>query len=256
MKINWIVKNLLLAVIFFVVLLVGAAVGLRAITRHGQTVTAPDFTGLSVEDAEQLARDSQVAVQVVDSVFLRRLAGGVVCRQSPKAGSTVKKGRSIFLTINSIVPRTVVMPNLYGYSVSEARAELRNRGLITGRLQYVRDIASNNVLGQSCGGKEVKAGDHVISGSTIDLKVGMNGDNSQTLVPRVVGMRYVMALDALQDRYLNVGRARFDSGIRTYADSVNAVVYKQQDDPGTSRTMGSSIDIYLTLDPDKLPKQP
>ena len=256
MKTNWIIKNLLLAALFVVVVMVGAAVGLRLLTRHGQTVTAPDFTGLGVEEARELASQEQVAVTVVDSVFVNRLPGGVVYRQAPKAGATVKRGRNIFLTINSVVPRKVVMPNLYGYSVTEACAELRNRGLTTGRLQYVRDIATNNVLGQSCYGREVKAGDLVVAGSPIDLKVGMNGDNNQTLVPNLVGMRMVMAQDALLDRYLNVGRVRYDSAIRSYADSVSALVYKQSDPAGTSRTLGSRVDLYLTLDPDKLPKQP
>ena len=251
-KDNWILRNLVLAVIFLAVVAIGSAVGLRIITRHGQTVTAPDFTNLSVEEAEQLAAAHDLQVKVTDSVFVRRLAAGAVYRQMPKAGATVKKGRSIFLTINSIVPRKVVMPNLYGYAVMEARAELQNRGLNMGRLQYVRDIATNNVLGQSCGGREVHAGDQVIAGSTIDLKVGMNADN-QTQVPRLIGMKYVMAVDALHDRFLNVGRVRFDPDIRSFADSVNAVVYRQQDAAGTPRIMGSNVDIYLTLDSGKLP---
>ena len=58
-------------------------------------------------------------------------------------------GRSIFLTINSIVPRKVVMPNLVGYSLNEARSELNNRGLTLGKLNYTQDIATNNVLRQT-----------------------------------------------------------------------------------------------------------
>ena len=156
-KDNWIVKNLIGAVIFFVLLLVVAAVGLNLITRHGKTVTAPDFTNLSLTRADSLAKADGVGIKVVDSVFVKRLPGGVVYRQNPKAGAKVKKGRSIFLTINSVVPRKVVMPNLYGYSVTEARAELKNRGLNIGKLNYVRDIATNTVLGQYCDGRELAA---------------------------------------------------------------------------------------------------
>ena len=126
-KNNWIVRNLIAAAIFVAALLVLASVGLNLITRHGKTVTTPDFTNLTVTQAEELAQQQHVRVEVVDSVFVRRLAGGVVSRHSPRAGSTVKKGRNIFLTINSVVPRKVVMPNLYGYSVTEARSEMQNR---------------------------------------------------------------------------------------------------------------------------------
>ena len=253
-KDRWIVKNLAAAAVYVAALLVVIAVGLNLITRHGKTVTAPDFTNLTVPEARKLATDGQVQVKVVDSVFVRRLAGGVVYRQQPKAGAKVKKGRSIFLTINSVVPRKVVMPNLYGYSVSEARAELQNRGLDLGKLTYVKDIATNTVLAQSCEGREVKAGALVVSGSNIDLKVGVSDEQNSTTVPRLIGMKYVRAVDALHDRYLNVGRVRFDEDIRTYADSMNAVVYKQ-DALGEKKPLGTTVGLRLTLDTAKLPAE-
>ena len=249
---RWIWKNLLLGVAFVVALGVLAAVSLGLITRHGKTVTTPDFSSLTVAEARQLASQNHLHVKVVDSVFVRRLSGGVVYRQQPKAGSTVKTGRSIFLTINSVVPRMVVMPNLYGYSVTEARSELRNRGLNLGRFQYIRDMATNNVLGQSCEGKEAKAGEMVVSGSVIDLTVGYADQDNHTEVPKLVGMKYVNAIDAVQDKYLNVGKVSFDPDIRSYADTMNAVVYKQ-DPAGTEKSLGAAVAFSLTLDPAKLP---
>ena len=252
LKDNWIARNLLLAAAFIIVLIISASVLLRVVTKHGKTVTAPDFTNLTVAQAQELAHSSHVSVKVVDSVFVRRLSGGVVYRQLPKAGSKVKEGRSIFLTINSVVPRKVVMPNLYGYSVTEARSELQNRGLNMGYLNYVRDIATNTVLEQMVDGVEVKAGDLVVSGSTVDLTVAVASEDNRTEVPRVIGMKYVSAVDALHDKFLNVGTVRFDPDIRTYADSVNAVVYKQEG-LGASRSLGSRIGLTLTLDTSKLP---
>ena len=251
---NWIVRNLLLAALVVVGLLLVAQVGLSLVTRHNRTVPVPDFTNMTVAEAQEVARDGHVGVKVTDSVFVRRLGAGVVYRQSPKAGATVKKGRSIFLTINSIVPRKVVMPNLIGYSLSEARAELNNRGLALGKLNYTQDIATNQVLRQTVRGRNVRAGDLIVSGSDVDLTLGLSNDERPTAVPRVIGQKYVSAVDALHDRYLNVGRVRFDSGIRTYADSINAVVY-QQDGLGQTRTYGSAINLYLTLDPAKVPAE-
>lgn len=254
LKDNIIVKNLVLAVAFCILLIVGAAVTLRLVTKHGRTVIAPDFTNCTVAEAQALAREGKVAVKVVDSVFVRRLSGGVVYRQSPKAGATVKEGRSIFLTINSVVPRKVVIPNLFGYSVTEARSELQNRGLNMGYLNYVKDIATNTVLEQRVDGVEVKAGDLVVSGSSVDLTVAVANEDNRTEIPRIVGMKYVSALDALHDKFLNAGTVRFDPEIRSYADSVNAVVYKQ-DTPGTAKALGSRVSFSLTLDPGKLPAE-
>lgn len=249
---RWIWMNLLLGVAFVMVLGILTAWALGIITRHGQVVKTPDFANLTVPQAQELASHSHVSVKVIDSVFVRRLAGGVVYRQQPKAGATVKKGRSIFLTINSVVPRKVVMPNLFGYSVTEARSELRNRGLILGRLNYIKDIATNNVLGQSCEGLEVAAGDLVVSGSVIDLTVGVGDQDNQTTVPKLTGMKYINAVDAIQERFLNVGKITFDPDIKTYADSMNAVVYKQ-DPAGAGRSLGANVNISLTLDQTKLP---
>ena len=249
---RWIWKNLLLGAAFVLALGILATLSLSVITRHGKTVPAPDFSNLTVQEAQELASRSHVNVKVVDSVFVRRLSGGVVYRQQPKAGATVKTGRSIFLTINSVVPRKVVMPNLFGYSVTEARSELRNRGLNLGRLNYVKDIATNNVLEQRCEGKEIKAGDLVVSGSLIDLTVGVGEQDNHTVIPKLIGMKYVNAIDAVQDKYLNVGKVSFDPDIRTYADTMNAVVYKQ-DPAGTERNLGASVGFSLTLDPVKLP---
>ena len=251
---RWIWQNLLLGAAFIVAMGLLASIGLNLIPRHGKTVITPDFANLTVPQARQLARQEDVNVKVVDSVFVRRLAGGVVYRQQPKAGDTVKKGRSIFLTINSVVPRKVIMPNLYGYSVTEALSELRNRGLNAGRLNYVKDMATNNVLAQHCEGKEVRAGQEVVSGSVIDLTVGVGEQDNKTTVPKLTGMKYLSATDAIRERFLNVGRVTFDPGIRSYADSMNAVVYKQ-DAAGTVRSLGSGVNISLTLDPEKLPQK-
>ena len=251
---NWIVRNLLQAAALVVVLLLLVQVGWNLVTRHNRTVTVPDFTNMTVAEAHEAARAGHVGVKVTDSVFVRRLGAGVIYRQQPKAGATVKRGRSVFLTINSIVPRKVVMPNLIGYSLNEARAERNNRGLSLGKLNDTQDIATNNVLRQMVRGRNVRAGDLVVSGSDVDLTLGLSSDERPTTVPRLIGMKYVRAVDALHDRYLNVGRVRFDADVRTYADSVNAVVYRQ-DGLGQARTYGSAINLYLTLDPEKVPAE-
>lgn len=249
---DWIVKNIVLAALAIVALMVLASVSLNRITRHGKTVTVPDFTNMSVTEARQAAENARVKVQVTDSVFVRRLDKGVVYRQSPKAGASVKQGRRIFLTINSIVPKTVRMPNVVGYSLVEARAALLNRGLNVGMLRYQSDIATNNVMRQLAGGQEIAPGTEIVSGSDIDLVLGLSSENNKTSVPKLIGLRYVRALDVLNENSLNRGQAVFDKGISTYADSVNAVVYRQEPAAAQSVIMGSTVKMYLTLDPEKV----
>ena len=108
------------------------------------------------------------------------------------------------------------------------------------------------MLGQKCEGLEVKAGDLVVSGSVIDLMVGVGSQDNQTTIPKITGMKYVNAIDALHERFLNIGKVSFDADIKTYADSMNAVVYKQ-DPAGAERNLGANVSFFLTLDQTKLP---
>ena len=145
---HWIIRNLVAALIIFVVLVVGAMIFLNIVTKHNQELVVPDLTNMSVSEAEAAAVAEGMRVEVVDSVFVKRMKRGAVYRQNPTAGNMVKKGRRIALTINAVNAKKVSMPNLIGYSMRQAMAELQSRGLVLGRLIYVKDMATNNVLRQ------------------------------------------------------------------------------------------------------------
>ena len=252
---NWIVKNLIWALVFIAGLILVVNILLGIITQHGKEITVPDFTNMSFREARETAHHSGVRVEIIDSVYVRRMQRGAVFTQTPPAGSKVKKGRRVLLTINTIVPKQVTMPNLVGYSMRQAKAELASRGLALGRLIYVSDIATNNVLKQLYHNREIRLGESVESGAAIDLVVGLNSDDSRTYAPAVVGMRYLRAVDAVHDNSLNVSKLVFDKGIRDYTDSLNAVVYRQSPaSVETPLTMGAGVALWLTLDSEKLPQ--
>ena len=246
---NWIVRNILWAVAFFVALLLVARIGLNVITNHGQMIEVPDLTNLTFAQARKEAGRKGLKVEIVDSIFVRRMAKGAVYSQNPKAGAQVKKGRCIMLTTNAFNTKKVSMPNLVGYSMRQAMSELNSRGLALGRLIYVDDMATNNVLRQFYRNRQIKPGRQIESGSSIDLEVGLNSDDKETYVPNVKDMKYLRAVDAIHESSLNVSKAVFDKSVRNYADSLNAVVYKQSPAPSKNPVgMGSGVSIYLSLD--------
>lgn len=251
----WILKNLVGAVLFFAVLAVVVNLLLGIFTHHGKVIQVPDMVGLSVREADHVADTAGVRIDVVDSIYVRGMAKGAVYKQNPAAGSNVKKGRRIMLTINATQPKRITMPNLVGYSMRQAKAELSSRGLNLGRLVYVDDIATNNVLKQQQNGRDVRPGSSVESGSDIDLVVGLNGSDNRTYIPNVMGMKYIRAVDVVHENSLNVGNLVFDASVRNYNDTINSVVYRQS--PGASQAptqMGSSVSLYLTVDPERIPK--
>ncbi len=248
---NWLVKNIILAIVAIAILVGACSILLRFVTHHGQEIEVPDFTGMSVTEASRTASASGIRIDVTDSVYVRKMGRGLVFSQIPAAGNKVKSGRRIMITINSVHPKKTTMPDLVGFSMRQAKAELLAKGLLLRNLRYVDDIATNNVLKQLYRGREIKAGTSIDSGSEIDLVVGLGADN-QTFIPDVTGMRYLRAVDAVHDNSLNVAKLRFDKGIKSYSDSLDAVVYKQT--PSTSDMpvlMGSEITLYLKSDKDR-----
>ncbi|MBQ6284652.1 MAG: PASTA domain-containing protein [Bacteroidales bacterium] len=246
---NWIVKNIIKAAVFFLTLVIVAQIVLKLVTHHGQMIEVPDLTSMSVDEARRAASKDNLRTEVIDSIFVRRMEKGAVYSQNPKAGTLVKKGRRVMLTINAKQAKKVSMPNLVGYSMRQAKAELNSRGLALGKLIYVNDIATNNVLRQIYRNREIRPGVQIESGSEIDLQVGLNSDDNMTYVPNVKGMKYLRAVDAVHDNSLNIGRIVFDKTVKNYSDSLNAMVYKQT--PGASKSpllMGSDVTLHLSLD--------
>lgn len=249
---HFFLKNIIWAVVFIlgVILLSFASIGI--LTHHGQALEVPDLTNMNLREAEYNAGLASMRVEVSDSVYIRRMGRGLVYSQNPKPGAKVKSGRLIRLTINSVVPKKVLMPDLVGYSMRQAKAELASRGLALGRLIYVRDMATNNVLRQLCGNYEIEPGTPVESGSRVDLVVGLSYENNKTLIPSVSGLKYLRAVDVIQDNSLNVRRLVFDKSIRSYADSVDAVVRRQYPEASDMPVpIGSEVTLYLSPDPAK-----
>lgn len=251
---SWIVVNLLKAAILIFVLVVAAQLILKAITRHNSEITVPDFYGMNLSEAQLLARRSDIRLEVTDSIFNRHMARGVIFSQNPATGSKVKKGRRIMLTINATKAQMVPMPNLVGLSLRQAIQDIASEGLVTGRLTYQEDIATNNVLAQYSGGRTISAGEQIETESTIDLLLGRDPEDSHTFVPYVLGYTFSIARENLLNNSLNIGTVSFDETVASYQDSLEAVVYKQVPYSGNESPllMGSSVNLYLTKSQAKL----
>ena len=252
---NWILRNLLIALSVVVVLIVGAMIFLNRVTQHGKELSVPDFSNLSVSEAEYVASQAGMRVEVTDSVFVKRMKRGAVYRQNPVPGAKVKEGRRIVLTINAVNAKKVTMPNLVGLSLRQAKAELRSRGLVLNRLVYVQDMATNNVLRQLKGNREIEPGTMIDSESAIDLVLGLNDMDNKAFVPDVTGLKNMSAVEAMFDHSLNIKDLKFDDTVKDYDDSLNAMVYRQVPEPSDSVSvaMGEEVMLYLTIDAAKIP---
>lgn len=248
-------KNILLIIGILVVGYVIINLFLRIITRHNQELTVPDMTGMNLAEASAVAAEADLRLEVTDSVYIRGMERGAIARQNPEPGGKVKKNRRILLVINSVIPRQSTMPSLTGFSLRQARTELASNGLNIGKLIYVNDMATDNVLAQQYMGEDIEPGTRLNSGTAIDLVLGLNPADSATFIPYIIGYRYQMATELLHDNSLNIYRCEFDTTVTDYADSLEAYVYGQYPPASDSVSVrrGTSVTLYLSKDVSRIP---
>ncbi|NOQ26511.1 MAG: PASTA domain-containing protein [Bacteroidales bacterium] len=223
---------------------------LKVYTHHGQTLSVPNFKGLTMEEVYIKAKNSKMRIEVSDSVFNKNLPKGTVIEQNPVVGFKVKKNRRIFLIVNAFNPEKVEMPNIVGVSHRQAEAVLKNAGLEIGRLIHIPDIAINNVLKQKFNSKEIKEGEMIPKGSKIDLVLGMGLSNQKTQIPNLDNYSLEKAKNRILRSALNLGAIIYDESIGTAEDSIDAKVWRQYPSFKENKLirLGSSVDVWLTVD--------
>jgi beta-lactam-binding protein with PASTA domain len=246
--------NLLRVLGIFLVIVLLIFTWLRFYTRHYQGISVPDYFGMSVDQADKISKEKKLRFAVADSVYVTSAKKGTILDQSPPPGFKVKKNRTIFLTMNAINPEKVMVPNITGTSMREAKAVLEMRGLVIGRIYYVPDIAMNYVLKQQIKGKEIREGTLIAKGSKIDLVLGRGQSNQTIEVPSLVGMRLYEAEQKLINSNLNTGAIIYDNSVLSSVDSMSARIFKQRPDINSyGINLGSPVDIWLTIAVSKIP---
>ncbi|NBC83866.1 MAG: PASTA domain-containing protein [Bacteroidetes bacterium] len=248
-------KNVLIAIIITLAFFLGVFIVLRIYTDHGEAFSVPDFTAMTEEELKPEIEERNLRYTIIDSVYLQSIPKGTVADQHPKPGFQVKQDRMIYITMNATGREKLVMPNLKGVSLRQAKAIIENRGLQLGEINYVPDIAINNVLEQKYEGRNITEGDTIHKGASIDLILGGGLSDTRTYVPEVIGLRYNPAYDKITDAYLNMGGVNYDNSIETQEDSAKAFVWRQNPKPNENMRirLGSLVDVWLTVDSVKLP---
>ena len=243
-------KHLLYAIGIFVGILILTFLSLRIYTHHGQKLSVPDFTGLTLEEVYKKANKSKLRIEIADSVFNNNMPRGTVIKQNPIVGFKVKKNRRIFLTLNAFNPEKVKMPNIVGVSHRQAEAILKNAGLEIGRLIHIPDIAVNNVLKQKYDGDEIEEGTLIAKGSKVDLILGMGLSNQKTQIPNLDHYKLDNAKNRILRAALNIGAIIYDESIIDKTDSIEARVWRQYPSFKENKLirLGSTVDVWITAD--------
>ena len=100
----------------FIIIILVAIAGLGIIylsfaifTRHGESSVVPGVEKMSYTQAIEILHSKGFKVDIRDSLYKEDEKPGYVIEQFPKSNSVVKPGRKIFLYINAVHPKEVVI---------------------------------------------------------------------------------------------------------------------------------------------------
>jgi beta-lactam-binding protein with PASTA domain len=247
-------KQLAIAFVITILLFYITLLILRIYTDHGKSLSVPDLTGMTVEQAEKIINAKELSYQVIDSSFVKNAKPGTVIGQVPVAETQVKKNRTLFLTLCSMAPEQVAMPKLTDIAYRQALNVIESSGLEAGEIKYKPSEYTNLVLEQRVYGEPAEEGMLIPKGTKVDLVIGQTFSGEQTEIPDLLGNTYQDAREILGTAILNFGAVIFDDSFTSAGDSANARVWKQRPEPSINQKIyqGQSIDVWLTVDEEKL----
>lgn len=141
-------------------------------TGHGDVRTVPAVKNMTLANATGILAGCDLEVEVADSVYSEAYRPGAVTEQFPEAGSTVKPGRTVYLTLNATTPPQIPVPNLVGISLRQAQAALRSLGFTDIREVRVPSDYKDLVIAVKSMGVSLRAGTKLPASATIVIEVG------------------------------------------------------------------------------------
>ena len=193
----------LLVLILLAVALVSALTSMR-IAIHGREVVVPKLVGLTPAQAEKLALEKGLLVDLENRFYSSDIPQGRVMSQLPAAGVTVRRGWRVRLA-ESLGPQQVSIPDVVGESSRAAEINVRRRGLDLGTIAVaqIADQPEDQVLAQSPPANAVG-----VANPKINLLMAAPPDPPAYVMPSYVGRQLSDAERALQAAGLKVGSVR------------------------------------------------
>lgn len=166
-------KQLLIAFIAIIVLILVILWWLKLSTNHNQKIEVPDLAKMSLNDVEEKLDDLDLRFEILDSAnYNPDYPKYSVIEQIPNAGKFVKEDRKIYLTLNPSSYRKLKLPEVVGRTRRQAEPTLLAMGFRIGKITYRSYIAKDEVLELRHQGKKVEPGTKLQITTIIDLVLG------------------------------------------------------------------------------------
>lgn len=245
---KWFVLNVAIAVVLVAISFFFINNRLANYTHHGQTIEVPDFRGYSFDSIADIMKENEFRMKIVDSLYDKELAPGVIILQNPTPGSLVKKNRSIYFTINARNTPNILLPVLVNQSSRQVIATLNVLGIQIKEKKYKTSPYDNLVLDVLYQGESVAEGAELPVNSELTLIIGTSNNLPMVPLPELINLRPGQADTLLRELGLNLGLMIDCNECFTAEDSASALIYRTspQYNPDKSVRIGSTIDYWIS----------
>ena len=214
---------------------------------RGGVVEVPSVVGMPFDRAKVL----------LDSIGLQGREGevrpdprhpkGAVISQAPFAGTKVRSGRRVYLSISGGEPISEV-PLVRGRSLRDASFALDRAGLSLGETTYALsgDFPPNTIIDQG-----MPAGTKIRKGSPISVVVSQGKESDRIAVPSVVGKILPEAEKILSRQGLKKGNVTYQENLELLPNTV----LEQYPRSGELVGLGQPVDLFVVKAGGKKPKE-
>jgi serine/threonine-protein kinase len=219
-------------------------------------IELPSVLGMTEEEAKKLLADLKLELVVDDRAYSAEYAEGLVASQDRLAGSIVKEGFTLRVSLSrGTAPDTdeppvttqpeaeLVVPNVSGVSLSEAIYILDSFGYKQGVVsrEYNDNLPVDFVIRQA-----PTAGDPGTPGMRIDLVLSDGPETIENVeAPALIGLSEDAAKALLEEAGLALGEIAREADA-SYAEGL---VIRQQYTAGAEVAAGSKVDVTISAGP-------
>ncbi|MBI5021032.1 MAG: PASTA domain-containing protein [Ignavibacteriales bacterium] len=171
------------------------------------TSIVPNVVGLKYDEAVRLLDSLRFEPRKGDVRLDREHPADVVIVQNPPVGMKVKTGRRVYMTV-SAGEITVIVPNIRGKTLRDARFQLEREGLRIGNIDYETsdEYPAGTVISQ-----KIESGVKVKRDITVSCVVSIGSEDNLIQIPDLTGKTLADAEKLLKDSGLLVGNVTYIS---------------------------------------------
>ncbi len=223
--------------LFFLYLITDEIV-MPIMTRHGSEFELPDIVEMQVDDATELLEMSGLELEVTSEEYHYDKPEGTILNQYPIHGTKVKSGRTVKV-VASIGQKSVVVPEVSGISVRQAKLNIEAADLVLGDIAWTfTDSLPERVVVFSypSSGREVQIG------TAINLMVNRGSLMNITFMPKLAGL-------SLEEARVKIAGAGLVIGLIKYLPDENYLpetVIEQSVEEAIELEIGEEIDLVVS----------